>query len=107
MRTQMKAMFMALFLLTFLIKPGIVAAKKKPDTKSAIIQCENSEKESTIDSIMVWKKAVNAKEITGTVACGESVRILSPLNPYTKVRTQDGKEGYVAGRYEEIGRAHV
>jgi len=63
---------------------------------SQTLQCEDWQ----IGAQALWDGPVlgTGKEI-GDVNCGETVTLLSPIMAMTKIRTREGKEGYVPGRY--------
>jgi hypothetical protein len=67
-------------------------AQTKPDGLPTPIQCDKWE-----PRVAFWEDSKAIRNI-GSVACDESVTVLSGLDQMTRVRTQDGKEGYIAGR---------
>jgi hypothetical protein len=82
---------MALALLTILVQALPISAQNVQT-----VQCEDSQ----VGAQALWDGPVlSTSKEAGLVNCGESVTILSPVEQMTKIRTKDGKEGYVPGRY--------
>src|SRR2546427_9183280 len=82
-------------------------ASKQPDAKSTVVSCKDSDKTWFKGEVELWDtpnpavlgidQKVGVR--VGAVGCGESVTVLSDLNPMTRIRTKNGLEGYLPGGY--------